>query len=76
MNVRDRMKFYSARRVWLMRNELTPSSARDKPRTWERWFADKYGEPLQAYLNRARREGIQQQVIDHEIAEFGWSPLQ
>jgi hypothetical protein len=72
------MKFYAALRCWPIRDELTPSAVENKRRfpTWEQWFAKRYGESLEEYAARAKRQNIRQQVLDFELATFGSSPLQ
>lgn len=72
-----RKAFYAAKRIWPIRDEATPSTEGDaKPVTWAEWFEQMFGEPLERYAERAKRENIRRQVMEYEIRKFGRSPLQ
>lgn len=58
MTDQERIKYHAARRIWPMRDEMTPSGAC----TWRAWFEAKFGEPLDEYTERARRERLREQV--------------
>jgi len=72
-----RKAFYAAKRIWPIRHEATPSTEGDaKPVTWAEWFEQMFGEPLEQYAERAKRQNIRRQVMEYEIRKFGRSPLQ
>lgn len=61
----ERRKYFAARRVWPMRDEPTPKvEAGEKvPYTdWSGWFERMFGEPLDAYVERAQAENLRERV--------------
>lgn len=55
-------KYYCARRVWDTRDEQAPptrdGNGRKRIETWSQWFERMFREPLTAYAERAKAEGM------------------
>jgi hypothetical protein len=69
----ERLKYYAARRVWPVRDEATPLKSK---LTWGAWFMTKYGEDLEAYVERCLKDDLRAKVLAYELATYGKSALQ
>ena len=66
-------KYYMARDVWRKRHETCPVPQKvgvfKKQVTWEEWFKIKFGESLNDYAERIKRDGKPEGVV--EMADGG-----
>lgn len=57
----QQMKYFAARRIYKIQDNLTPSSIRTtsekKKKTWAVWFEQRFGEPYLDYISRIKKEG-------------------
>jgi len=60
MNLRDCLQYYSARGVWDRGPDTVVGAGPPDVRrlTWRQWFEKQWGESLDGYVARAKRDGL------------------
>jgi len=61
-----RIRFYSACRCYLERDDVTSRGV-----TWAKWFEKKWGETLSAFFRRAKDADLVEAIAQHEEQTYG-----
>lgn len=54
----DQKMYHAARWVWNRRGHASPNNPPHRRINWEQWFEKKFGEPLDSYAARKKKDKV------------------